>query len=139
MEEPTMTTINGGEEIKVMFKNGEKEFVKVRELPVALMEKYAQCIASDTASVELYCDKPEGWSDTLTRESFSAVADLGLELNRVFFGGWLRRRLKISETINPEGSEKIQKAFRDATANAAPPTISSPSLASSPELRVGAA
>ena len=133
-----MRTINGGEEIKVMFTNGEKEFVKVRQLPVRLMTQYAQAIENDAASVELYCDKAPGWSETLQPESFNAIADLGLELNKDFFRAWFQRRLKIADMLRPGASDAIQKELSDAIRQAKPPE-NSPFQSSSPELRVGAA
>lgn len=133
-DEPTMTTIEGGQDIKVLFNNGEKEFVKVRQLPVKLMSKYAQTISDDAAAVELYCDKAEGWAQSLTPESFNAVADLGLELNLDFFGAWFRRQKKIAETMNPGVNEKIQRELNDALLHAGN-RQTSPSPDSSPASR----
>ncbi len=51
--------------------------------------------------VELFCDKPEGWSDTLTVESFEKVVTEGEKLNADFFSRWVQRRLTRQEKVMP--------------------------------------
>jgi len=111
MNEPTMKTILGGHEIEVTFADGSKETVKVRQLPVKLMSKYAIAIGDDSAAIELYCDKPPGWADTLSGDSYNAVADMGLDLNSDFFRAWFQRRMKIAESLKPGSVAEIQKGL----------------------------
>jgi hypothetical protein len=136
MNEPTMTTINGGTEILVLFNDGkEPETVKVRQLPVKLMPEFSKTMGNEPAQIELYCDKPSGWSETLTPESSNEIADLGLELNLDFFGKWFRRQKRTSEAMNPGISEKIQKELSAAVIMSATNRQTSPSLDSSPASR----
>jgi hypothetical protein len=134
MNEPTMTTILGGAEMEVTLIDGSKETVKVRQLPVKLMQQYAAAIADDSDAIALYCDKPKEWAETLSGASFNAVADFGLELNQDFFRAWFQRRMRIAESLKPGLSAEIQKGLNAevaktvATGSHLSPDSSPPSL-----------
>lgn len=97
-----LVTIAGGVELVVTYQNnGASETVKVRQLPVSKIQQFILTMADEAQSIELYCDKPKGWADTLTVESANAVADKGQELNLPFFAAWFRRQMKWRESQQP--------------------------------------
>jgi hypothetical protein len=88
-----LVTVAGGVEMMVHYQNnGASETVKVRQIPISKVQDFLLGMANEALAVELYCDKPKGWADTLTLESASAIADKGQELNRPFFQAWGRRQ-----------------------------------------------
>jgi hypothetical protein len=90
-----LITIAGGVEMEVAYQtNGDKEIVKVRQIPISQIQTFIFAMTDEAASIELYCDKPKGWADTLSTESASAIADKGQELNLPFFAAWFRRQTK---------------------------------------------
>jgi hypothetical protein len=90
-----LITVAGGVEMEVNFQNnGDKETVKIRQIPISKLQNFIMAMGDEAAAIELYCDKPKGWADKLTMESASAVADKGQELNLPFFAAWFRRQMK---------------------------------------------
>jgi hypothetical protein len=112
MDEPTtekqvqeLITIAGGVEMEVSFQNnGSSERVKIRQIPISQLQNFILTMGNEAAAIELYCDKPKGWADTLTMESASAVADKGQELNLPFFAAWFRRQMKWRVSQQPGGT-----------------------------------
>lgn len=124
-------TLYGGVEIEVRFQNAEVEtrnaefqgpsgtdsalpvprsaLVKVRQLPLRLMPAYHRVKDNEAESIELFCDKPAGWADTLTPESFEAVLAKGEELNLDFLSSYSRRKANRMEKIAPGAEQKIVK------------------------------
>ena len=102
-----LETINGGFEVEVRLIGGSCEKVFVRQLPIRLMPEHLARMENEPALVELFCDKPSGWSDTLTPESFEEVVIEGERLNADFFSRWLRRRLDRQERVLPGITEKL--------------------------------
>lgn len=97
-----LITIAGGVELEVAFQNnGAKEIVKVRQIPISKIQAFIFSMTDESAAIELYCDKPKGWADTLTVESASAIADKGQELNLPFFAAWFKRQMKWRESQQP--------------------------------------
>src|SRR5262245_6490183 len=97
-----LITIAGGIEMEVFYQNnGHKETVKVRQIPVSKVHTFVFALGNEAEAIELYCDKPKGWADTLSMESASAIADKGQELNLPFFEAWFRRQMKWRESQNP--------------------------------------
>lgn len=87
-----MTKILGELNATVRMQDGTEEQVVVRQLPLSAMFGYSQIQDDDAAHVELLCDKPSGWGDTVAEDSVDDILRLGDELNADFFGRWLRRR-----------------------------------------------
>ena len=81
----TTTILAGGRVLPVVFLDGHQEDVKVRQLPIRLLEAYDAKQADEPALVELYCDREKGWADTLTHEAYEAIVTTGDEINRVPF------------------------------------------------------
>lgn len=104
-----MTALMGGEKVSVTYHNGKTETVFVRELPVRLFQDYALVVADESKSVELFCSKPEGWADTLTRKSFLNILAKGEETNLSFFVEWGKRLHERTAKIIPQRAQEIQK------------------------------
>ncbi len=99
MKDGTLKIILGGVVVEALFRDGTKEEVKVRQLPIRLLaDQWARSQGDEAKLVELYCDKPEGWDDNLLPESHVEIIDIGSELNRPMFARWTEsRRAEISE------------------------------------------
>lgn len=123
-EEAELITIAGGVEMEVAYqRNGQNEMVKVRQIPISKISAFVLAMGNESECIELYCDKPKGWADTLTIESASAIADKGQEINMPFFAAWFRRQMKWRESQQLPGSTTTD------TLNAASPMTSESSSA----------
>jgi hypothetical protein len=101
-QQQELITIAGGVEMEVAYQNnGDKEKVKVRQIPISKIQNFIFAMGNESEAIELYCDKPKGWADTLSVESASAIADKGQELNLPFFKAWFRRQMKWRESQQP--------------------------------------
>lgn len=109
--ENKMATLLGGAEIPCHFTNGPAAIVRVRQLPVRLMPRYLEALDDEPAFVELLCDKPAGWADTLTIESHEAILAEGERLNREAFFSWLVRRADRQERMAPGSTDERTKAL----------------------------
>jgi len=107
--ENELITIAGGVEIEVVRQDGSKETVKVRQIPISQMQKFALAIGNEAELIALYCDKTKEWADSLTVESANAVADKGQEINLPFFAAWFRRQAKWRESQTPGAIAALEK------------------------------
>ena len=106
-----LVTISGGVDVDVSFSNnGANETVKVRQIPISKLSEFLISIGDEARAIELYCDKPKGWADTLTLESANAVADKGQEINLPFLSAWWRRQAKWREIQKVWLSDDLGKA-----------------------------
>jgi hypothetical protein len=126
-----METLNGGALLEAIHLDGAIETVKVLQLSVRQYQQLRNSLDDELKVVELYCGKPEGWAETLTPASHSAIAEKGGELNNAFFGAWARRSLNLQELIMPG---IVDRAIERA--NSASPTTS-PKSPSNAESRLG--
>jgi hypothetical protein len=104
-----LETIRGGVDLEVQLIGGGTEAVFVRQMPIRQMPQLLAALEDEPRMVELFCDRPEGWSDTLTPESFERLVAEGDRLNAVFFSRWLRRRLDRQERLLPGITEQLAK------------------------------
>lgn len=86
----SLATVLGGEHVKVSFRNGSLETVWVYGPAIRTAQRWMELDASgfngEVLKVEeVYCRKPEGWTDGLTPESYEAVLAKGEELSRPFY------------------------------------------------------
>ena len=102
-------TLFGGQEIEVSLTSGQTEQVFIRQLPIRQMPQMLAALEDENRLVELFCEKPEGWSDGLTVESFEKVVTEGERLNADFFSRWVQRRLTRQEKVMPGITEKLAK------------------------------
>ena len=132
----SLTTLLGGESVSVALRDGSKQEVFVRALPLRLVNKWATLDAAGTMAaeaemVELYCDKPEGFADKLTIESHEAVLARGEVLNRPTFARWQSRTASRAREWAQAG-EAAQSLARELNPTVAvSPTPPSNSAASS--------
>lgn len=113
-QQQELITIAGGVELEVAYQNnGNKEIVKVRQIPVSKIQTFIMALANEAEAIELYCDKPKGWADTLSVESASAVADKGQELNLPFFAAWFRRQAKWRESQQQGAIAELEKKVEE--------------------------
>ena len=83
----------GGVEVVAMFRTGMRETIYVRELPVSLLPSCLRAMKNEAAIVELVCDEPAGWADTLARASFLEILQATDDLNAEFSCKYLAQRL----------------------------------------------
>jgi hypothetical protein len=125
-QQQELVTIAGGVEMEVAYQNnGDREKVKVRQIPISKIQNFIFAMGNESEAIELYCDKPKGWADTLSVESASAIADKGQELNLPFFKAWFRRQMKWRESQQPGGTtEEKNELAASASASASSPSVS---------------
>ncbi len=101
MEDKQLIILNGGIEIEVTNLASEKETVKVRQLPLRKLGDYGLKQGDEGALIELFCDRPQGWADSLTLESQEEIVTTGDAINLPSFTRWTERRLKNGEQLRP--------------------------------------
>lgn len=96
---------------------GIVERVKVHHIAVSDMQRYGSAILGkdEATAIECYCRRDPGWADTLTPESVTALADLGLELNLPFFSAWFHRQAKWTQAQTPSSILELQKTLANLT------------------------
>ncbi len=102
-------TLFGGLELDATLISGQTERVFVRQIPIRQMPQMLAALEDENRLVELFCDKPEGWSDSVTVESFEKIVTEGERLNADFFSRWVQRRLTRQEKVMPGITEKIAR------------------------------
>ena len=92
---------------------GKKELVNVRLIPISRFGEFSFYLSrnNEGAMIELYCDKPAGWADTLTPESIEALANKGLDINGDFFSKWFVRTVKWRQATAPDAVRALASAF----------------------------
>ena len=84
--------------------------MKIRQLPVSLYPAFLAAQDDEPKMVELLCDRPAGWADTLTPEAFEAIVIAGETLNTDFFSRWVQRRLSRQERLLPGITETLARS-----------------------------
>jgi hypothetical protein len=129
-QQQELVTIAGGVEMEVAYQNnGDKETVKVRQIPISKIQSLVMAIGNEADLIELYCDKPKGWADTLRLESAIAIAGKGQELNLPFYERWFRIQMlwrkSQQEAIGITGTTEENKApVASGSASASSPQVS---------------
>ena len=122
--EQEMITVAGGVELEVAYRNnGSKEVVKVRQIPVSKTKELLLAQGDDAKSIELYCDKPDGWADTLTLESASDICEVGLKIHEDFWRRWWTRQATMRNMQAAWTGESVPKS----------PTVESRSASFAPQ------
>jgi hypothetical protein len=100
-----LVTIAGGEEIEIQRKDGSKETVKVRQIPISKIQEYVLSIGTGQQAklIALYCNKPGDWVDALDNASALAIARKGRELNGPFAVAWLEEGKEWGKLFTPDG------------------------------------
>jgi hypothetical protein len=94
---------------------GTSEVVKVRQVPISKMSRYANAVLfnEEADAIEIYCSREPGWADTLDRRERQRVADKGLEINLPFFSAWYQRQAKWKKTQTPEAVTQLMKRLAE--------------------------
>jgi hypothetical protein len=92
----SLTTLLGGESVKVMLRDGSTRELFVRAVPLRLIGKWAELDSTGTPECEsdlvsLYCALRNDEVDALTVEACEAVLAKGDALNRPTFARWQSR------------------------------------------------
>jgi len=94
-----MATLFGGKQMQIRTLAGASEEITIRKLPVSLCERLLALTDDEAGTIELLCDKPKGWSDSLDRDDAVRILEEGDRLNADFFQSWFLRRLKRLERL----------------------------------------
>jgi len=95
-ERERLITLNGGVELEVNRRDGMKELIKVRQIPISKIQPLSIAVGFGNMAdaIELYCDKDKGWADGLEYDSALAIMEKGTEMNLPFFEAWLKDQAK---------------------------------------------
>jgi hypothetical protein len=96
-----MATLLGGEDVAVQTIDGAAHIVRVRQLPISALGKYAGALNDPAAMIALLCDKPAEWADSLTQQSALEVLRVGDKLNTGFFAAIGQANLDRAEAMMP--------------------------------------
>ena len=96
-----LQVLNGGVEIVVEHLTGEKETIKVRQIPLRLMPRYGMAQGDEGKLAELFVNKDEAWVDGITQESQEQIVEIGDRLNIDPFFRWSQRRLDNQTRLAP--------------------------------------
>lgn len=110
-ETPIIGAALGGVSLDVQRSDGSTEQVLIRDLPMKVLPDYWSRIEDESGTVELFCDKPPGWAEGLTRESFERVLAVGEERNLDFLLRYSRRASERREMIMPGLQENFINAL----------------------------
>jgi hypothetical protein len=80
-----------GEPIEVRTESGVVENVTLRQLRVREYPLARRRLDNEPSLIDLACQKPDGWSETLTPESYDALATRLPEVNALFFASCARQ------------------------------------------------
>lgn len=105
----TMETLLGGGELQLLKNDGNYETVRVLQLPVRSYPALQAAIQNEPRTVELYCGKPSGWSDTLTIAAFESVIAEGERINGDFFLRWLERQKKRADLAPKADPDQVER------------------------------
>lgn len=115
IESNKLVSLTGASDYDAVKRDGTTEPVKIRQLPIKLLPKYASAQDDELQMAEVLCDKPAGWAETLSDGSIEQIIITGEEINADFFGRWAKRRLARLERLQPGAVEKaIETAARSA-------------------------
>lgn len=129
----------GGAEVHITYlleheKDVEEETVKVRILPLSQIPDLIKAIGNDESKlIAVYCDKPEGWADSLTLTSQEAILERGFALNYPTLRRYQQRHKQsimlirenpVFQELTNILNETIQQILASAQPSQMPPSLS---------------
>lgn len=114
MEQDKIIALYGGEAYQVNRPDGTQEEVKICQLPVRRALRILELMNDEPALVELYCQKEEGWADTLTVDDYEYIAERGMEINHPTLSRYADRQARAGKGITQlmtQAMEEVKKAF----------------------------
>lgn len=110
--------IVGYKEIEVVFRDGSKETVRVKQVGLEDCQLLMRLLSEqdDLALIAFYTGRDLDWASKLTPESQEYILDAAEELNSDFFQRWLRRRTKYRQLLMGTVADQdlVQKALGEA-------------------------
>ena len=120
MSTPTKTEILlGGVPATAVKRDGSTEDIHLRILKISEYPRFAMLMDDEARSIEMLCDRPPGWSDSLDPESHEVLVAKAEEINAAFFR-WSARRVARAERIMPGASAALLNSR--ITSPASPPS-----------------
>jgi hypothetical protein len=101
----TNAALLGGKEIEVLLRDGKRETVFVRELPIRLFGKFLEAQDDEALLAELFTSKPPEWVDKLTVASHEIIVEEGGELNFPLVTRWVERKAVAIEKLKPSAKK----------------------------------
>lgn len=89
---PALTVINGAQKLLVQKIDGTSEDVSVAIVPVSRAGDYIESAGNLSRFVELACNKPAGWADTLSHDSLFEVDAVFRRISDGFIDRYLKRQ-----------------------------------------------
>lgn len=91
----SLTTIFGGQTVEVRYRDGTTEKVLVRQLPIEVIQHWAELQSDESALVELYCDR----QDKARVATLASVASLGQRLTVMLADASIEDAIKITAEL----------------------------------------
>lgn len=101
-------------QINARFTDGHEEPVTVQMLGIKSLPDYLQRFDDEAKTIELFCDKPDGWADGLAPDSHVELIGAGQDLNLSNLTAWYRRRVARTEMLRPGFEKQLDSAVSGA-------------------------
>ena len=115
-----LAALFGGVEMTVKLNTGGTENVKVRQLKVSELTKYAAVVEDDARCIELFCAKPAGWADNLELGCAVELLEKGHEFNADFLARSAARKSALREKLVPGYRDLVKKIVESHLPSSAP-------------------
>lgn len=114
-------TLLGGASHDITLADGTTATVKVRQIRLKEYEAAARIADQEFRLVELVCDQPAGWVETVSPESYELLATEMRRLNPSFFAWQGRKRADLYRNLPPAVLDRaVAEATRAAVGSALP-------------------
>lgn len=116
----TKATTLLGRTITATLESGQSEDVVVRQYRMREQERVLASIPNWKALVEIACDRPSGWADLLTFDSFRALRVATEEVNAGFFDVCAENLRLEMRLLGPEISGNLMERFASGKTHGRP-------------------
>ena len=113
----SLTTALGGVTIDLIMRDGTREAVLVRQLPVSELAAYGIVLNDEPRAIELFCKKPDGWAECISMKSAEEIITTGEELNLSFFSRLHARAVKRMNLLTEGVDQRVIDAVSRAAVN----------------------
>jgi len=133
-EKNDLTVVLGGVEYFALLDSGVEEKVKIRAMKLKQSQTYLRLASANNESglIELFCEMPEGWADSLSAKSQEEILKIGEELNADFMMRSAQRAAARREKLTPGFEEKAIKQIVDRLAPSLERLLPTPGLVLKP-------
>lgn len=95
-----LETVTGGLNVEVVDVRGNKQTVRVAQIPVNLWQKAVDVAFDESKFIELVCTQEIGFADSLTPRSRTELAEAVERVNEDFLAS-LARRARMINRVSP--------------------------------------